>query len=544
MKKTAIALALTLGTAGVAQSVPNPWTGAFCMFDGTGGVVSDISWGTLCDEQVTGNIDTAASTFSVASTQAFFGNSWTAHNGVLLTPGTYTVDSIEGGVYTNVTVGPGQLGGHILFDWGSAAVNIDVIVVWDITVDATTGDDVYTSSDVTAGSGTGANTPIVAPSGWPGLKMIDGAFPGFSANFNMGGPPPLGCQSVFVSTNNDTAKDIDIATDLLSTCTNAQGALTLDTYTQPANGTVTKNSAGTILTYTPDAGVGGLDNFTYTAMDTVMSATAGVDVQVGGVLKSNFSMLSKTGNVFGGTNDVDIKWDEVSYNTNTVDTKGIANDLGFDQVMTIASPQPFFNFKWKAHHVRVFQGPGTFKFDSTCTAANYDAGKVDCNNPFETGQTEQYMTMTLAADEVGGHILFDWGKDDAGSPCGKANCYIDVVNVWKRNAQWNDHGDAAPKNALWLGAAGVTPATDANWKLVSTDFNGDGNNASPMIDGAFLGSYANFNYKADKAGTPPPPYNGTISSVDVDTLSFSTNLWMSLSILFGIFGLRKINNKK
>ena len=74
-------------------------------------------------------------------------------------------------------VGAGQVGGHILFNWGSTA-NIDVINVWNVSGST------YTSTDVAAGAGSGANTPITAPDGIPGLVMIDGAFPGFSANFD------------------------------------------------------------------------------------------------------------------------------------------------------------------------------------------------------------------------------------------------------------------------------------------------------------------------------------------------------------------------
>ena len=171
MKKTAIALALTLGAVGSAQA--GNWSGEFCMFDSTGASVSDFTWGTVCDEQVTGAIDTGAGTFGVASPQTFFGQNWTAHDGALLGEGTHVIDTIQGGLYT-VTVGAGQVGGHILFDWGVVA-DIDVINVWDVT-DGVSGD-VYTSTDWDG-------------DGILGGKMIDGAFAGFSANFNMETPIP------------------------------------------------------------------------------------------------------------------------------------------------------------------------------------------------------------------------------------------------------------------------------------------------------------------------------------------------------------------
>ena len=173
MKKTAIAASLALmfgsGTAGaVAMS-----SATFTMLDGTGGQVG-------LDTTVTGSI--GGGTWSVASTTPFFGVVWNAHDGTTFGPGTYTIDTIEGGVYTGVVVGAGQIGGHILFDWGATA-DIDVINVWDVA------GSVYTSTDVTAGAGTGANTPITAPDGIRGLGMIDGAFVGFNANFDFTAVP-------------------------------------------------------------------------------------------------------------------------------------------------------------------------------------------------------------------------------------------------------------------------------------------------------------------------------------------------------------------
>ena len=178
MKKTAIALALTLGASGTAQA--GALAGEFCMFDSTGAVVSDFTWGTVCDEAVTG--DFGGGTWSVASTNTFFGTNWTTHSGTTFGPGTYSFDTIQGGIYTGVEVGAGQVGGHILFNWGAVA-DIDVINVWDVSIDMA-GNTVYTSTDVTA-------TNPVGPNGILGLTMIDGAFAGFSANFNLVEPVPV-----------------------------------------------------------------------------------------------------------------------------------------------------------------------------------------------------------------------------------------------------------------------------------------------------------------------------------------------------------------
>ncbi len=176
MKKTVLAsaLALTLGTAGSAYAASA--TGTFTMLDPNGGTVGVFN-------DVTGSI--GGGTFNVASPSPFFGLNWTAHDGVTFGPGTYTIDTIEGGVYTGITVGPGQVGGHILFDWGTTT-NIDVVMVWDVSV----GPCAYGAN---AGTGTCVNyySTDVDGDGIRGLGMIDGAFPGFNANFDLSAPVPV-----------------------------------------------------------------------------------------------------------------------------------------------------------------------------------------------------------------------------------------------------------------------------------------------------------------------------------------------------------------
>ncbi len=133
----------------------------------------------------------------------------------------------------------------------------------------------------------------------------------------------------------------------------------------------------------------------------------------------------------------------------------------------------------------------------------------------------------------GSLFLFDFTFDN-----------IDVVNVWKENAPWNTYGATAPTNSLWLGEAGIPPAPDTDWRLVSSDVAGDGVdgiNGKKMIDGPFKGFFANFNYKPGTAGEELPPYTGQIESAEA---SFSMGLWSLLAGLISVFGLRRINNKK
>lgn len=167
MKKTTLAsvLALTLGTG--AASAATMTSATFSLLAPNG--ISSIN-----DVNVTGAI--GAGTFSVASPTPFKGFFWTTHDGVTFGPGTYTIDTIEGGTYTGIEVGAGQVGGHILFDWNTTR-DIDVVMVWDVTDNGDGTYDYFSTDPVVAG-------PNAEPDGVRGVAMIDGAFPGFSANFD------------------------------------------------------------------------------------------------------------------------------------------------------------------------------------------------------------------------------------------------------------------------------------------------------------------------------------------------------------------------
>ena len=176
MKKTAIASALALAMgAGAAQA--GSWSGSFCMFDPGGNPVSDGSWGTVCDEMVTGAINGVPGTASLSSPQTFFFAYWTAKDITTYAPGTYTWNfSDASGSYTyTFTVGAGQVGATMLFDW-SVNSNIGVVNVWDVTSDG--ANNYYVSTDWDG-------------DGILGGKMINGPFAGFSANFNMVEPVPI-----------------------------------------------------------------------------------------------------------------------------------------------------------------------------------------------------------------------------------------------------------------------------------------------------------------------------------------------------------------
>ena len=152
------ALTMAAGIIGMAGTANAGIT--FTMRSPSGSVVG-------VDTKVTGGFNVTAGTWNIASTKAFFGLKWTAHDGVLLAPGTHSIATIEGGTYTGIQIPAGSTGGHILFDW-NGNFNIDVVQVWD--------------------NATGLSGPVMvngAPNPYDGLAMIDGPFQGFNADFDM-----------------------------------------------------------------------------------------------------------------------------------------------------------------------------------------------------------------------------------------------------------------------------------------------------------------------------------------------------------------------
>ena len=148
IKKSLIAssIALAIGAPAAQASLVATGYGAlttdranFTMLDGNGylvGGTNDVSmyWD--------GNAFTSSSDYTgpgsvanvtASSTQGFFGHSWTAHDIQVFVPGSYSFDVTLGGGAAesgtlNATVGSGQLGMHMLFDWNGNN-NIDVFVV-------------------------------------------------------------------------------------------------------------------------------------------------------------------------------------------------------------------------------------------------------------------------------------------------------------------------------------------------------------------------------------------------------------------------------
>lgn len=201
--------AFTIGGAHAAQvnaaasgyaleSSANTTGNNFTMLDGTGGFVGgsnnvSMTWdGTVFTSSSDYTGPGGASNMTLSSKDPFFGQTWTAHSIQVFGPGSYTFDpSLGGGAAEtgalNLTVAPGQLGAHMLFNWGTTS-NIDVAVLWDpngvfgnnAAQQTLTGTTVWDSVSVD-GNGDGI----------PGISMpAGGPFAGFNANFNLQGITP------------------------------------------------------------------------------------------------------------------------------------------------------------------------------------------------------------------------------------------------------------------------------------------------------------------------------------------------------------------
>jgi len=102
-----------------------------------------------------------------------------------------------------------------------------------------------------------------------------------------------------------TDEDVEVDIDVLDNDTDIEGdPITVESFTQPANGTVTENLDGT-LAYTPDAGFSGSDSFTYT-INGGDSATVTITVIAAPVenlppVAIGQSLTVITGGTLGGT---------------------------------------------------------------------------------------------------------------------------------------------------------------------------------------------------------------------------------------------------
>ena len=278
------------------------------------------------------------------------------------------------------------------------------------------------------------------------------------------------CAPADLLTSVDVALSIDEAT-LLSQCSDPDGAepLSVDSITvPPANGTL--SAALPPFDYTPNAGYIGMDSFQYSVSDTRGGVTTGTaNIEVSDLPFGNFTMVDAGGVTFGGTNDIIADWDMVSFCDSVSDPVSKC-----EMTMGSQSSHPFFGAPWTAHDIRVFK-EGSYTFDT-----------------IEGGP----LNLTIGAGQIGAHMLFDWGQPTP-TPCGVANCNIDVVLLWDFDGVFAGTATAP----LYQDIAGPTPALDCVYELVSRDVDGDGVPGARMVDGAFIGFRANFNINFTQACT-------------------------------------------
>ncbi len=174
-------------------------------------------------------------------------------------------------------------------------------------------------------------------------------------------------------------------------------------------------------------------------------------------LYNNFTWLDPTGLSVGGTNDVEFQWD------GTLKTEVTCPQMSN---ATLSSTCPFLGITWNAHDVAIY-GPGTYTIYTGCPA-----GCPNCG-------TGTPISFTVDAGEIALHMLFDW----------HGNSDIDVVNVLKPKSVFFP-------SALWEGQCGYNSFSTV-WDWMSKDFNGDGINGYPMVDGPFAGHSFNFNLREE-----------------------------------------------
>ena len=206
------------GEIGTDPVSGNPiYGGNGATFGGTNDVT--FSWdGTIYTSSSDYTGPGGASNAALSSPTKFYGALWTAHTVQIFGPGTYSFDTTAGGGpfeagTQTMTVGPGQLGMHMLLDW-YGTTNIDIVNVWNVnstfsncgvsTADMTAQNCLWTGR--TNNGGNSASTLWFLAStdndgdGTLGIPMMPGGpLAGFNANFNIKAVPLPAAGWLFIS---------------------------------------------------------------------------------------------------------------------------------------------------------------------------------------------------------------------------------------------------------------------------------------------------------------------------------------------------------
>ncbi len=175
-------------------------------------------------------------------------------------------------------------------------------------------------------------------------------------------------------------------------------------------------------------------------------------------VNNNFTMLGADNSITGGTNDVLFTWTGTTFDASS-DYTGPASTAN----VTASSSAPFFGHAWTAHDIQVF-APGTYTFDPTLGGGAAETGT---------------LTMTVGANQLGAHMLFDWN----------GNNNIDVAVVWNKDSTF-------PAPSFTGGYDSDDNTTSTVFMLSSMDADGDGIKGIPMpAGGPFQYFNANFSFK-------------------------------------------------
>ena len=240
-----------------------------------------VSW----DGSIKTDVNDLVANMSIATSTPtpFFGFVWEAKTVRVFGPGTYSFDTCPGDPSTlvdsggvlgliapdgstncdpggndslSMTVGPNQLGAHMLFDWNQSK-QIDVAMVWDVNAPWAGAPD---GSNNFAVAGAVFNLSVVDSDddGMPGIPMVDGPFIGFSANFNLNLDPMFGLPVVTASATQagrNTTVVVPADGDVTVAANTSGGSITYDWSASDAAilAVVSSGTTGTSLVFDPTA---------------------------------------------------------------------------------------------------------------------------------------------------------------------------------------------------------------------------------------------------------------------------------------------------
>lgn len=222
--------------------------------------------------------------------------------------------------------------------------------------------------------------------------------------------------------------------------------------------------------------------------------------------RANFTMLTSSGTIVGGTNDVNMHWDGNAYSASS-DYTGPGSAAN----VTASSTTPFNAAVWTAHDIQVFTA-GSYTFNTTLDGGPNSSTPGFANALGGSGT----MSATVPTGDLGMHMLFDWNgtRNIDVFVVAAGNSMFGAGKVYSTNATafGSNNCTTTVKNCLWDGPGWVggnaanRPLPSQLWMMASIDGNADGVMGIPMQDGPFTGFNANFNatMTATPAAVPVP----------------------------------------